>query len=118
LQRAPDGPIVASIESLTRGALGDLPLRNLYIRVVQPGRTTYVLIHALLDADTPGMNVRTADRHRRAVIDAVTAAHAPVILDLLFTAEAELAEPTTGFGPLERTDAPPIPRHHSPSAEP
>lgn len=103
LQRAPDGRIVASIESLTRAALGDLPLRNLHIRVVRPGRTTYALIHALVDADAPGMNVRAADRHRRAVIDAIAAVHAPVILDLLFTAETEFAEPTTGFGPPEGT---------------
>ncbi len=105
LQRAPDGTIVASIESLTRGALGELPLRHLHVRVVQPGRTTYALIHALVDAHAPGMNVAAADRYRRAVIDSVAAVHAPVILDLVFTAEPEFAEPTTGFCPREETSA-------------
>ena len=53
LQRAPAADIVATIDGLVRDALSGLPIRTLYVRVVQPGRTTYVLVHVLLDEALP-----------------------------------------------------------------
>ncbi len=60
LQRAPALDVVDSIEGLVRSALADLPIRTLYVRVVQPGRTTYVLIHVLLDEHSRRPDHRSA----------------------------------------------------------
>jgi predicted Co/Zn/Cd cation transporter (cation efflux family) len=97
LQRAPAKEVVAEIEEQVRGALADLPMRALYVRVVQPGRTTYAMVHALLGEAEAGLDVRQADALRRGVVAAVAARHAPVIIDVIFTANEELAAPTTGF---------------------
>jgi len=96
LNRAPAAPVVAAMEAAIRGALGDLPLARLYVRAIQPGRTTYVVVHALLP---PGatLDLAAADRLRGAVIAALAARHAPVIADVVFTGVEAFAAPTTGF---------------------
>jgi cation diffusion facilitator family transporter len=97
LNRAPDAEVVAAIEDRVRGALGDLPLRRLYVRVVRPGRTTYITAHVLLDPSQTRLDVGRADTLRAAIIDALAEAHAPVIVDVVFTAREAFAAPTTGF---------------------
>ena len=97
LNRAPDQAVVASVEALVIGALTGLSAPTLYVRVLQPGRTTYVLVHVLLGQPDLGLDVRRADQLRRAVIAAIATRHAPVIVDIIFTAVEELAAPTTGF---------------------
>jgi hypothetical protein len=69
----------------------------LYVRVVQPGRTTYAMVHVLLGEAEAGLDVRRADALRRAVVAAVAARHTPVIVGIVFTAIEEFAAPTTGF---------------------
>ena len=97
LNRAPDQAVVASVEALAGGALTSLTAPRLYVRVLQPGRTTYVLVHVLLGQPDLGLDVRRADQLRRTVIAAIATRHAPVIVDIVFTAVEELAAPTTGF---------------------
>jgi len=45
----------------------------------------------------PGGGPRQGYPLRRAVVAAVAARHAPVIVDIVFTAIEEFAAPTTGF---------------------
>ena len=97
LQRAPAQEVVAEIEAQVRGALADLAMRALYVRVVQPGRTTYAMVHVLLREAEAGLDVKGADALRRAVVAALAARRAPVIVDIVFTAIEEFAAPTTGF---------------------
>jgi predicted Co/Zn/Cd cation transporter (cation efflux family) len=98
LNRAPAAPVVAGMEALARAALGDLPVRRLYVRAIQPGRTAYVVVHVLLPEST-ALDLATADRLRHALVAALAARHAPVIVDVVFTAEEAFAAPTTGFHP-------------------
>jgi cation diffusion facilitator family transporter len=104
LKRSPDEAVVASVEDLARGALRDLPRRALFVRVLRPGRTTYALVHVLLDSTESGLDVRRADELRRSVVAAVTSRHAPAIVDIVFTTVDEFAAPTTGF-PLQPSAA-------------
>src|SRR5918994_2360020 len=97
LKRAPDAKVVTGIEALVRQALGDLPVRGLFTRVVQPGRTIYALVHVLLGEGQANMDVRRMDELRRAAVAAVDEQHAPIILDIVFTAIDEFAVPTIGF---------------------
>jgi predicted Co/Zn/Cd cation transporter (cation efflux family) len=96
LNRAPAPQVVAGMEAAVRGALGDLPLARLYVRAIQPGRTTYVVVHALVPPGTP-LDLERADRLRGAVIAALAARHAPVIVDVVFTGVEAYAAPTTGY---------------------
>jgi predicted Co/Zn/Cd cation transporter (cation efflux family) len=97
LKRAPAAAVVTSIEELVRGALAGLPMRALYVRVVQPGRTTYAMVHVLLREAEAALDIKRAGALRRAAVAAVAARHTPVILDLVFTTVEEFAAPTTGF---------------------
>jgi cation diffusion facilitator family transporter len=97
LNRAPPAAVTAAIETLVRDRLSDVANRAIYVRTVKPGRTAYVTIHVLLPEDA-ALDLTTADALRRRVIDALVAAHAPVIVDVVFTAIEEYAAPTAGFG--------------------
>ncbi len=97
LGRSADAAVVASVSELVHGALGDLPAREVHVRVLQPGRAIYALVHVLLGPVGEALDVRRADMVRRAVVAAVVERHAPAIVDIVFTAVAEFAAPTTGF---------------------
>jgi cation diffusion facilitator family transporter len=97
LQRAPAPDVVATIDGLVRGALSDLPMRALYLRVVQPGRTTYVLVHVLLGEAAADISVARTDELRGSIVSAVAGRYPPAIVDVVFTTVAEFAAPPTGF---------------------
>ena len=96
LNRAPDAAVVAGMETLAREALGELPVRRLYLRAVQPGRTTYATLHVVVPAGTP-LDLAACDRLRGAVIAALVARHAPAVVDVVFTAVEAYAAPTPGW---------------------
>lgn len=96
LNRAPPAPLVAAIAAAVRGALSPLDCRKIYVRVVKPGRTTYVVVHVLV-AEDAGLDVSRADELRRSIVAALAADHTPIIADVVFTAVDEFAAPTTGF---------------------
>jgi predicted Co/Zn/Cd cation transporter (cation efflux family) len=85
------------MDGLVRAALAGLACREIYLRVVRPGRTSYVVVHALLADAEAGLDVRRADGYRRAIIDALASRQAPVVVGVVFTAVDEFAAPTTGF---------------------
>jgi cation diffusion facilitator family transporter len=97
LNRAPPDEVVAPVAAIVRKALAGINAREIYVRVVQPGRTIYAVIHVLLEADHPPLAVQDADALRRDVVRALTEHHSPIIVDLLFTTEEQFAAPTTGF---------------------
>jgi predicted Co/Zn/Cd cation transporter (cation efflux family) len=96
LNRAPPAAVTAAIDALVRDRLSGVANRAIYVRTVKPGRTAYVTIHVLLPEDA-ALDLAAADALRRRVIDALIAAHAPVIVDVVFTAIEEYAAPTAGF---------------------
>lgn len=95
LNRAPAKSVVVSIDDKIRGALAGLPTRGLFLRVVQPGRTTYALVHVLLDESETSLDIKRADALRMAMVASVSVHHAPIILDVVFTSEEAFALPTT-----------------------
>ncbi len=97
LQRAPDKAIVDSIERAARSALAGIAMRDLFVRVVRPGRTIYAMIHVLLDETGSHLDVREADRLRRSIVATVTTELGAAIVDVVFTGIEEFAAPTTGF---------------------
>jgi hypothetical protein len=65
LNRAPAAPVVAAMETEVRAALGPLPVTRLWVRAIQPGRTTYAVVHVLVPPGTP-LALPEADRLRGA----------------------------------------------------
>lgn len=103
LNRAPPETVTAPLRAAIAAALAPLPVRALHVRAVQPGRTTYVIAHALLDPAEAGLDLRAADALRRKVVDALVARHAPVIVDVVFTTVEAFAAPGPAFaGPDDR----------------
>ena len=96
LNRAPAVEVVSGMEALARGALDGLPVVQLWVRAIQPGRTAYVVVHVLVAPGT-GLDLAEADRLRGAVIAALAGRHAPAVVDVVFTAVEAYAAPTAGY---------------------
>ena len=94
LNRAPAAPLVAGMEAEVRAALGPLPVRRIWVRAIQPGRTTYAVVHVLVPPGTV-LDLAEADRLRGVVTGALVARHAPVLVEVVFTAVEAYAEPAT-----------------------
>lgn len=92
-----DPILVGLVVILTLSVPVRMALRDLFVHVVRPGRTLYAMIHVLLDEAGSSLEVREADRLRRAIVAAVVAEHGPVIVDVVFTGIEAYAAPTTGF---------------------
>jgi predicted Co/Zn/Cd cation transporter (cation efflux family) len=95
LNRAPEPSVIAGMEARVGAALGPLPVSRLWIRAIQPGRTTYCIVHVLVPPDTR-LDLPRADELRGRVISALAARHAPAVVDVVFTATEAYAAPTTG----------------------
>lgn len=117
LNRAPAPSVVAEIEDLVRDALQGVPTRRLFVRAVQPGRTTYVLVHVLLGPEPATLDVTGADALRHRVIAALAVRFAPVIVDVLFTGVEAFAAPTTAMHAPLPGDAAPHPRPSHPGTQ-
>ena len=96
LNRAPRPEVVADMQAAVRRALGELPVERLWVRAVQPGRTTYCSVHALVPPGTP-LDLGRADALRGQVISALAARYAPVVVDVVFTGTESYAAPTAGY---------------------
>ncbi len=96
LNRAPETAVVAGMEAAVRAALGPLPIARLWVRAVQPGRTTYCTVHVLVPPAT-ALDLAAADALRGRVISALAARHAPVVVDVVFTGTEAYAAPTAGY---------------------
>lgn len=95
LNRAPAPGVVADMEAAVRKALGDLPLNRLWLRAIRPGRTAYIVVHAVLPPGTP-LDLAAGDRLRGAIIAALAARHGPMVADVIFTEVEAYAAPAAG----------------------
>jgi predicted Co/Zn/Cd cation transporter (cation efflux family) len=95
LNRAPDAAIVADMEARVRAALAGLPVNRLFVRATRPGRTAYIVIHAVLP-EGAGLDLAEADRRRGAIIASLAARHGPMVADVIFTGVEAYAAPAAG----------------------
>ncbi len=101
LNRSVGKAAIADIEARVRGALGALPVAAIHVRAVKPGRTTNVLVHVVLAPARATLTVAEADGLRERVLAAVHAGHAPLLIDVMFTANARFAAPAAAMTPAE-----------------
>jgi cation diffusion facilitator family transporter len=93
LNEAPDDAKVAEVRADVAGALTGLGEERFYLRVLKPGRTTYVLVHVLVAEGGRGLTVTEADAFRERILVALAPRHAPLDLDVVFTGDPVFAAP-------------------------
>ena len=97
LNKAPSFETTLKLEKAVNSALSGLSLNKVYVRMVQPGRVPYVLIHILLKEDENTLTIASLDLLREKILKSVLKLHNPIVIDVLFTASQKFAEPTSGF---------------------
>ncbi len=100
LNRAPDGAIVAHVTDIVDQGLSELPVKERFVRVVQPGRDRMVLVHVVLPADYAPDGLGHLDSVRAKTHALLCEAHAATIVDVLFTSDRRWGAPLSdgGFG--------------------
>ena len=93
LNRAPAPDLRAPIKKSIDEALGDLPSREIYVRMVQPGRVLILAVHVVLPKDYKVESLAALDDVRNRVEAAVQEHHPLVVVDVLFTASKKWAAP-------------------------
>ena len=99
LNRAPSVSVIQQVNEIVDTCLKDLPVRERFIRVIQPGRQRMVLVHVVMPSDhqlDKGLN--SLDEIRLQVEDALCQAHVATIVDILFTADRRWGAPLSDGG--------------------
>jgi cation diffusion facilitator family transporter len=95
LNRAPNAKIVDEVESTIASVVAALPVTDLFVRVIQPGRTRYVSAHVVLPKDYKVEDLALFDSLRDEAQSALVALHETTIVDLLFSADPKWGAPAS-----------------------
>ena len=95
LNRAPPVEITRKVSETVRRCVAHLPLQDLYVRVIQPGRTRMVLAHVVLPTDFRVEGLAQLDGIRKDTLAALERDHPGVVLDMVFTADPMWGAPAT-----------------------
>lgn len=98
LNRTPSAAIVEQVTQAVQGSVAHLPVRDLFVRVIQPGRTRMVMVHVVLPEDFVVTGLPQLDAVRRRTLESLKADHRGVILDMVFTADRVWGAPVAGGG--------------------
>lgn len=97
LNRAPSPKVRQPVEAAIRSVLAKLAPREIYVRMTQPGRVPYILVHVLLPKDQEPLTSNIMDSYRFRILEAVTKIREPIVIDVVFTSTEKFACPTAGF---------------------
>ena len=90
LNRAPSTEVIEEVQSAIEEKTGDLPIKNMSIRIIQPGRNRYVLVHLILPPDLTIEKVSMLDDIRQETLTELEKIYKPVMLDMIFTSDEKL----------------------------
>jgi len=93
LNRAPPEEIARQVTEAVRQATVELPVREQFVRVLQPGRLRIVLAHVVLPADFHVTTLQTLDVVRARTLRQLKVQHLATVLDMVFTADRRWGEP-------------------------
>jgi predicted Co/Zn/Cd cation transporter (cation efflux family) len=88
LNRTPSAGLLSELRGIIWESLRELPVRQLIVRVVQPGRTRIILAHVVLPTDFSIGKLAELDRRRAQVEAALKARHLTTVVDLVFTTDS------------------------------
>jgi cation diffusion facilitator family transporter len=100
LNRAPSPELVKSVEEVVAKSLGDLPVVEAFVRVLQPGRTRMVSVHVVVPKEHPISSVGELDEIRTRTLKALQKLHDLTFVDVLFTEDRRWGAPL-GSGDLK-----------------
>ncbi len=95
INRAPSLEIRKEVENIIAHCLTDLPVEELFVRVIQPGRTRMILAHVILPPDFQLKNLATLDTVRTTALVELQKKHPTTTIDLVFTTERKWGAPAT-----------------------
>lgn len=103
LNRAPPDAVTRQVRAIVEKSVASLPVQEIFIRVLQPGRTRLVLAHVVLPESYRIDSLNDLDLMRASCQKNLQAAHLATILDMIFTADrswgAPYAIPTRSSAP-------------------
>ncbi len=103
LNRAPPDAVTRQVRAIVEKSVASLPVQEIFIRVLQPGRTRLVLAHVVLPESYRIESLKDLDLIRASCQQNLQAAHLATILDMIFTADrswgAPYAIPTRSSAP-------------------
>ncbi len=94
LNRAPSPEILSEVTREVREAVKELPVRKLFVRVIQPGRTRMVLAHVVLPRDFQVESLTRLDDIRATTQQRLQQTHPATAIDMVFTADSDVGAPT------------------------
>ena len=95
LNRTPSPEIVQQVQQIVEAGLVDLPVQQLYVRVVQAGRTRMVMTHVVLPSDYQVEGLPQFDALRAKTNEDLKKVHLNTILDMVFTADPGWGAPAS-----------------------
>lgn len=100
LNRAPPEAVSREVVSIVEAATAGLPVEELFVRTLQPGRTRIVLAHVVLPANYRVESLAAFDAVRRDCTQSLQQAHPATILDMLFTSDRLWGAPVATDRPM------------------
>ena len=98
LNKAPEPQITAQVTEIVDASLANLPVKERFVRVLQPGRQRIVQVHVVLPADYPPVDLNTLDEIRLQTYQALKKTHAATFADILFTTDRQWGAPLADGG--------------------
>lgn len=93
LNRTASDEIVRQVTEIVTDSLRELPVRELFVRVIQPGRTRMIAVHVVLPEGFRVEGLSSLDTIRTATLHALRESHPTVVLDMIFTADRRWGAP-------------------------
>jgi predicted Co/Zn/Cd cation transporter (cation efflux family) len=90
--------VVSEVRQVVEAGVAKLPVKELYVRVIQPGRTRWVLVHVVLPSDFPVEGLPALDRVREIALEQLKTGHPGAVLDMVFTADTRWGAPVSAGG--------------------
>ena len=87
LNKAPSIEIINKVEECVTTCLTDLPVQELFVRVLQPGRTRMVSVHVVLPASYEVKRLSDLDGIRSITLNKLKEIHPSTFVDIIFTAD-------------------------------
>ena len=83
--------------------LDEMPIQNIHVRLVRPGRTHILLVYVILPENYQMPLMSDLDTLRRNVLNTISDEFAPIVMDLVFSSDDD------HYGLVDRksSDAPP-----------
>ena len=92
LNRTPSPELLSQVKAMIQDCVQELPVEQVSIRVLQPGRTRIISAHVLLSEEFSG-KIGHLDRVREKTHAVLTAEHPASVVDLIFTCDPRWSAP-------------------------